>query len=97
MAYKTLPKGMDFSTTFETYIIAYCPDLCEWFVTNKRFFYYEYEKEFQTEQEGIDYFKSNVKKFYEIEKELSEYRPSFLDHKIFLSNYDEIIEVDRAG
>ena len=48
MAYEKVPDGMDFSTEFDTYIIAYCPDQCEWFVTNHRFFYYEYDMEFAT-------------------------------------------------
>ena len=44
MAYKEVPGEYNFSTIFPTYIIAFCPDADEWFVTNKRFFYYEYDK-----------------------------------------------------
>lgn len=40
-----LPKEYDFNTKFDSYIIAFCPDICSWFVTNERFFYYQYGKE----------------------------------------------------
>ena len=50
MGYKTVPQEFDFNTEFPTWIIAFCPDTDSWFVTNKRFFYYEYEKEFETER-----------------------------------------------
>lgn len=57
--YVTIPDEYDFNTEFDTYIIAFCPDTDSWFVTNKRFFYYEYNKEFETEEDGIDFFKKS--------------------------------------
>lgn len=92
MGYQKVPDGMDFSTEFDTYIIAYCPDLCEWFATNKRFFYFEYEKEFPTESDAVAYFKSHVQEFYDIEIQIAEYRPSFAFGKVWLSTTNEIFE-----
>ena len=93
MAYVRLPDGMNFSTKFSTYIIAFCPDLDSWFVTNYRFFYYEYDKEFKTEEEGIEFFKSNPKIFYDIEKEMNVYRPSFNKNGVWLDNTRELISI----
>lgn len=92
MEYVRLPEGMDFSTEFNTFIIAFCPGMCEWFVTNKRFFYYEYGTEFATEGEAIKYFRGHPKEFYEIEMRICEYRPEFASGKVWLSNTDEIFE-----
>ena len=46
-------NDMTFGTEFSTWIIAFCPDSDSWFVTNQRFWWYEYPIEFQSEQEGI--------------------------------------------
>ena len=66
MAYKSIPSKFDFNTIFETWIIAYCLDTDSWFCTNERFFFYEYEKEFETENEGINYFENNIQEFIKI-------------------------------
>ena len=57
--YKTIPEEYDPSTEFPSWIIAFCPDTDSWFVTNQRFFYYEYDKEFESEEAGIVFFKEN--------------------------------------
>ena len=93
MSYEKVPDDMDFSTEFDTYIIAYCPDQCEWFVTNHRFFYYEYDMEFVTEDEAVEYFRNHPYEFYDIELRLSEYRPSFAFGKVWLSTTDEVFDV----
>lgn len=46
MSYEKVPDGMSFSTEFDTYIIAYCPDQCEWFVTNHELRLSEYRPSF---------------------------------------------------
>lgn len=61
-----------FEQKFPTWIIAYCPDTSTFFVTNKRYFYWEYDKEFATEEEGIEYFEKHVKKFMDIENRLKD-------------------------
>ena len=55
---------------FDTYIIAFCPDIDLWSVTSQRCFYYEYEKEFNTEAEAVQYFYENLDIFGRIEVEL---------------------------
>lgn len=77
MAYKEVPGEYDFSTIFPTYIIAFCPDTDEWFVTNQRFFYYEYDKEFKNKQEAIEYFHNNENIFKELRKEMSNAIPFY--------------------
>lgn len=88
-----LPLGCDFSTKFDTYIIAFCPDTDSWFVTDKRFFYYAYEKEFQTKKEGIDFFKKNPKIFYNEETRMKVYRPSFREDGVWLDDINELIKI----
>lgn len=90
--YVEVPEEYDFSTKFPTWIIAFCPDLDSWFVTNERFFYYEYNKEFETEEEGIEFFKENAKLFYDIEKKMKVYRPSFYEGSVWLENIKGLIE-----
>ena len=65
MSYVELPEEMNFSTKSDTFIIAYCPDTDSWFVTKERFFYYEYPKEFMSEEDGICYFKNNIRLFFD--------------------------------
>ena len=91
--YVELPKEYDFNTEFPTWIIAHCPDLDSWFVTNKRFFFYEYNKEFETEEEGIEFFKSNPKIFYDEEIRMKTYKPSFYKNGVWLDNTREFIKI----
>ena len=83
----------DFSTEFPTWIIAFCPDSDSWFVTNQRFFYYEYDKEFETEEEGIKFFKNNPKIFYDEEIRMGTYKPSFYKDGVWLDNTREFIKI----
>ena len=91
--YITVPEEYGFNTKFETYIIAFCPDLDSWFVTNERFFYYEYEKEFETEEEGVQFFKANPKLFYDEEIRMGVYKPSFYKNGVWLDNTRELIMI----
>lgn len=60
----------DICKKFDTYIIAYTPDCDAWFVTNERYFFYEYESEFKTEQDAIDYFEHYSFLFLQISKQI---------------------------
>lgn len=91
--YVAVPEGYDFNTEFPTWIIAFCPDTNSWFVTNRRFFYYEYEKEFATEEEGIMFFKENPKIFYDEEIRMGTYRPYFRENGVLLDNTNEFVEL----
>lgn len=85
MALVTIPDEFDFTTEFPTWIIAYCVDTDSWFCTNKRFFYYEYPKEFQSEKEAVEYFRNNVPEFFELSREMY---PKTVDN-VFLENTRE--------
>ena len=91
--YEGLPEDCRFDTKFDTYVIAFCPDTDSWFVTDERFFYYEYEREFQTKEEGIKFFKENPKIFYDIEISMKVYRPSVLEKGVWLDDTNELITI----
>ena len=55
-----------FNTKYPTWIIAFCPDTNSFFVTNERYFFWESEQEFDSENDGIDYFEHNVSYFIDI-------------------------------
>lgn len=58
----------DFNTEFPTWIIAYCVDTNSWFCTNERFFYYEYPKEFECENDAIEYFRNHADEFFKLSR-----------------------------
>lgn len=92
MTYEALPNGIDFSTEFPTYILAFCPDTDSWFATNQRFFYYEYPMDFPNEKAAIDYFKMNPDVFLKIEENMEVYRPSFYSGGVWLENTKELVK-----
>lgn len=53
-----------------TWIIAFCPDATSFFVTDQRAFYWEFEKEFDSEQDGVRYFEDNVQYFINVANEM---------------------------
>lgn len=91
--YKEVPNEYDFNHKFDTWIIAFCPDTLDWFVTNERFFFYEDNKKFNSEQEAIDYFIDNAREFYKIEEQIIEI-PKFAQNKLWLSNLENPIELN---
>lgn len=93
VTYEELPDGVDFTTQFPTYILAFCPDTDSWFATNQRFFYLEYPMEFQNEEDAIEYFKKNPDVFLKIEESTDVYRPSFNAGGVWLDNTRELIMV----
>ena len=80
--YVELPKGYNFDTVF---------------ATNQRFFYYEYQKEFKSESEAIEYFKNNPNIFLEQEERMKVYRPTFYAEGVYLNNTKELIKVSMKG
>lgn len=93
MAYLSIPDGYNFDSVFDTYILGFCPDTDSWFATNRRFFYYEYPKEFPDEKSAIDFFKGNPKIFLDLEKEMDVYRPSFYNGGVRLDNTEELVMI----
>lgn len=93
ITYEKIPDEYDFSTEFPTYILGFCPDMNSWFATNQRFFFYEYPMDFPNEEAAIGYFKRNPEVFYNLEKEMITYRPSFYDGGVWLENTREFITI----
>lgn len=93
ITYESIPDGYEFSTEFPTYILGFCPDTNSWFATNQRFFFYEYSMDFPNEETAIEYFKRNPEVFYNLEKEMSIYHPSFYDGGVWLENTKELIMI----
>ena len=60
----------NFSDAFPTWIIAYCLDTDFFFVTNQRYFFWEYDNEFLCENDAISYFKTHLHKFWKIRNEI---------------------------
>lgn len=68
--YTELGKDERFSKAYSTWIIAYCLDTNSFFVTNQRHFYWEHNKEFQTENDAVNYFKAHLDDFLNIRNEI---------------------------
>lgn len=93
VVYEELPEGRNFSDTFSTYILAFCPDTDSWFATNERYFFYEYPMDFPSEEAAIGYFKRNPEAFLKIEKEMNIYRPNFNSGGVYLENIKRLVLV----
>lgn len=93
IVYEELPEGKNFSDTFPTYILAFCPDTDSWFATNERYFFYEYPMDFPNEEAAIGYFKRNPEVFLKIEKEMNIYRPKFNSGGVYLENIKQLVSV----
>lgn len=91
--YESIPDGYELSTEFPTYILGFCPDMDSWFATNQRFFFYEYPMDFPNKETAIEYFKRNPEVFYNLEKEMNIYRPSFNNGGVWLENTKELIMI----
>ena len=48
-----------FNTKYLTYVIAYCPDIDSWFISDERHYYFQFDNEFNTFNEARDYFNIN--------------------------------------
>ena len=66
--YKEMP--LDAMQPHDTWIIAFCPDTDSFFATNQRAFFWEYEKEFESEESAINYFENHVGFFLRIDNEI---------------------------
>lgn len=93
--YKSVPSGFDFDSEVPTYIIAFCPDTDSWFVTNKRFFYYQYPVEFEDENSGISYFKEHPEIFVKLEEYMKINRRPEYCYGVWLDNTDEFIKSEK--
>ena len=89
-----------FDTKYSTWIIAYCADTDSFFVTNERHFFWQYEKEFLSEEDAIKYFENHVNEFIEKHNEIIKNVGGGRDNSyyIFLENttrmYSKRVEID---
>ena len=88
--FKELKDTEDFSKTYSTWIIAYCLDSNSFFATNERYFFWEHEREFECENDAVNYFREHLKEFYEIRNEiLSSTGGWSINSKLYLENTKE--------
>ena len=66
--YKEMP--LDAMQPHNTWIIAFCPDTDSFFATNQRAYFWEYEKEFESEESAISYFENHIGFFIRIDNEI---------------------------
>ncbi len=69
-----------FNTKHPTWIIAFCPDTNSFFVTNERYFFWQSEEEFNSENDGINYFEHNISYFIDIANEIIHTEKVWLDN-----------------
>lgn len=81
-----------FNTKYPTWIIAYCVDTDSFFVTNERHFFWQYEKEFLSEENAIEYFENHVNEFIEKHNEIAKNVGGgrYNNYHIFLKNTERM-------
>lgn len=90
--YNQLKTNEKFSDKHETWIIAYCIDTDSFFCTDERYFWWKYEKEFNSEYDGINFFRNNVGIFVsQRESFRKEYGGLSKQDYVFLENTKERI------
>ena len=62
----------NFSTKYQTYVIAFCPDTDCFYISNERYFWQEFEKEFSSNKEAMEYIKFNREYFINKRNEFAE-------------------------
>lgn len=86
--------SVDYSEVFKTWIIAYCPDTNSFFVTNKRFFFWSYNSEFESEDEAINFFKNHLDEFIEVRNNILKNTGGWnINSDIYLENTEESFSV----
>lgn len=66
--YEEIPD--DAMREHDTYVIAFCPDIDTFFVTNQRAFFWETEQDFETKEDAIEYIKLNIEYFKNIHNQI---------------------------
>lgn len=60
-----------FDREYQTWIIAFCPDINSFFATNKRYFFWESKEFFESERSAIEYFECHISDFVKIHNEIA--------------------------
>ena len=50
-----------FNTEYDTYVIGYCVDTNEWFITNERHWFFQFDEEFETYEGAYQWFVDNIR------------------------------------
>ena len=84
--YRELPGPFD--KEYDSWVIAYCVDSDEFFITRQRGFFWQDDKTYKNLSDAINAFESNIKRFVEIKNDISSlciyaYKP---DNRVWLSN-----------
>lgn len=66
--YEEIPD--DAMREHDTYVIAFCPDIDTFSVTNQRAFFWETEQDFETKEDAIEYIKLNIEYFKNIHNQI---------------------------
>lgn len=65
-----LETNKNLNKPYPTFIIVYCHDTNSFFISKQRCFNYNYYKEFLTENESINYFKTHLLEFQNMRKSI---------------------------
>lgn len=79
-----------FNKEYETWVIAFCPDTAEFFATNKRGFFWQLNREFNTEKEAVNYFESHVLDFISIQNDI-------MKEIIYGYNFNDYVWLDNTS
>lgn len=81
----------EFSKEYATWIIAYCPDTNEFFVTRQRGFFWEDDTQYESKDAAIQAFTHNVPKYVLIKNDIMKNmgQQMMLDDKVWLSNTEK--------
>lgn len=92
--HKELKDNKNFTDVFPTWIIAYCPDTDSFFATNHRYFYWEYDDEFQCENDAINYFRNHIKEFVNARKDILKNTGGWnINRDLYLENTKEKFKI----
>lgn len=91
--FQSKTKNEGFTKVYPTWIIAYCLDTNSFFATNQRCFFWEYEVEFGSEQQAVDYFKNHLDDFWKQRKNILDSTGGWSAYsKMYLENTKEFFQ-----
>ncbi len=81
----------EFNEECDSYVIAYCPDTDEFFITKQRGFFWEDDTSYPTKLEAIRAFEENVQKYVSVKNDffmhcMKSYKP---DNKVWLDETEK--------
>ena len=82
----------------QKWIIAYCPDTDEFFATDQREFFWEYDRKFSSESAAVSFFESHISDFLDVKNNILKdcimgYKPR---DSIYLANTQKFYRVKKC-